>query len=397
MNPATTRPDGARMPPELTAVYAAGWDNALVNPMSRADAEARDAAGRPYTVVLLHGGRRHAVLDIAWGDGFCGVTVFDPAGRRVSRHELRGTGDGDLFLREARTWAGPPDVGEYEFPHVAARHRTTYRLTGGRTDIDEPAGDRGGSRHETRAGLLPPRLPIPRFGEWHALLGLAGASPAAITEEKRHRLPVRTAAGPPWLPPRPLRPDNLEALFAAGAERPLDDRRVRLSTRPAGTLRLPTGALVAADPSSLDYDHEPFTVTVPPGAYPVTVGLATFLDDPGHTRVCAARLDITDRPAARWEMALHAGQDLLDLGHDQFFGIGVDAGMACFVDASACDRLSEVWRDLDGLVDPRHIAVAGGDMVAWSSGWGDGAYPTWIGRDAGGAVTCFIADMLLFG
>jgi hypothetical protein len=35
-------------------------------------------------------------------------------------------------------------------------------------------------------------------------------------------------------------------------------------------------------------------------------------------------------------------------------------------------------------------------MVVWSSGWGDGCYPTWIGYDADGAVACFIADMLLF-
>jgi hypothetical protein len=36
-------------------------------------------------------------------------------------------------------------------------------------------------------------------------------------------------------------------------------------------------------------------------------------------------------------------------------------------------------------------------MVAWSSGWGDGADPTWIGRDASSAVTCFVADMLRCG
>ncbi|MEU5950442.1 DUF4241 domain-containing protein, partial [Micromonospora sp. NPDC047465] len=30
------------------------------------------------------------------------------------------------------------------------------------------------------------------------------------------------------------------------------------------------------------------------------------------------------------------------------------------------------------------------------SGWGDGAYPTWIGYDTTDAVTCFVADMLLF-
>jgi len=35
-------------------------------------------------------------------------------------------------------------------------------------------------------------------------------------------------------------------------------------------------------------------------------------------------------------------------------------------------------------------------VVAWASGWGDGAYPTWIGRDSSGEIACFVADMLLF-
>ncbi|WP_431903084.1 DUF4241 domain-containing protein [Amycolatopsis thermoflava] len=29
------------------------------------------------------------------------------------------------------------------------------------------------------------------------------------------------------------------------------------------------------------------------------------------------------------------------------------------------------------------------------SGWGDGSYPTWIGRTAGGAIACFVADFLV--
>lgn len=96
------------------------------------------------------------------------------------------------------------------------------------------------------------------------------------------------------------------------------------------------------------------------------------------------------------ELSLRHGHDPLDLGYHEFFGFGVDAGMACFVDADACDRLSEVRRDLDGLVEPRDDVIGATKMVAWSSGRGDDTYPTWIGRDTRGTVTCFVANMLLF-
>lgn len=40
--------------------------------------------------------------------------------------------------------------------------------------------------------------------------------------------------------------------------------------------------------------------------------------------------------------------------------------------------------------------IGSGDMVVWSSGWGDGVYPTWIGYDTTGVVNCFVAGMQLF-
>lgn len=379
----------------LEAVYADGFDNAVVNPLTREIAAARDAAGEPYTVLLLADSRRHAVMDISWRDRYCCVSRFDGAGRQLSCHELRGAPDGDLFLRKAATWAGAPGVGEHEFLHVAARHVTTYRLSGYRNDIDEPSGDRG-PRRETFTSQSPPRVPIPLFGQWQGLLALTGDEIGGITDAGRNPLPVRMASRPPWLPPRPLQPYGIDELVRPGSERLIGDRRLRLSAHAAGPLSLPSGSLVAADPSSLDYDGRPFTATVPPGAYPVTISLATFVDDPGHSRVAAARLDISDHAAVQWELALRDGEDLFDLGDRQYFGFGVDAGMACFTDAEACDRLSEAWRTFDGLVEPRYLALGDGDMVAWSSGWGDGSYPTWIGRDPAGAIACFVADMQLF-
>ncbi|MBM7494370.1 hypothetical protein JOD64_005592 [Micromonospora luteifusca] len=379
----------------LEAVYCDGWDAGVVNPLTAATAKARDAVGEPYTVLFLLNGRLRAAMDLSWCDGYCRITRFDAADRTLSMHLLRGTGDGDLFLREARTWDGPADAGRYEYPHVATRTTTTYSVSGTRTDIVEPHGDRG-VRQESTSEQRPPRLPIPAFGQWHELLRLAKEATSEVVDAVHHELPVSVESSAPWRPPRPLKPDGIEELFVPGTIVEIHDKRLQLSVHEAGELRLTSGRLVAADPSSLEFDAEPFTVTVPPGTYPVSISLATFLDDPRHSRVCAARLAVDDRPTVRWELALRDGQEIIDLGNRQFFGFGVDAGMACFVDADASERMKDVWLTLDGLVDPRHRTIDSGEMVAWSSGWGDGAYPTWIGYDAGGSVTCFVADMLLF-
>lgn len=374
-------------------MFADGWDGTVVNPLSRTEAEARDTAGRPYAVLLLADGRPECVLAVSWADGYCGTTRFDHLGRRVGADEWRRTPDGDLFLRCRRTWNGPDELGEHEFEHVAARHRTTYRLDGRRHDIDEPRGDRG-SRRDTSTAEAAPRTSRPAFGRWHDLLGLDGD--VRLVEAAAHGLPVTSNDSPPWLPPRPMAPRAPENLFVDGAERAVagGGERALLEVRRVGDLHLPSGRLIGTDPAWLEHDAVPYTVTVPAGRYPVTLSLARIGDDPRHVRVAAARLDVTDRPVHRWEMALRPGQDLLDLGNDEFFGFGVDAGMACFVDADEAGGRIDTWRSFD-FDDEPYLRVEDGGMVLWLSGWGDGAYPTWIGRDAEGGVACFVADMLL--
>ena len=362
----------------LTAVYCDGWDDAVINPLDRDVAEGRHAAGEPYSVVLVVGGRPHAVLDVALGAGYLGLTRFDGFGGRASRHQWRVAAEGDLFLREARSW------------RATTRTTVTFELNGRRTDLVERENSR--EQHYT-PDSPPPRTPVPVFGQWQALLEFAGDGRPDIADASGHPLPVREGTRP-WQPPRPMGPRRIEELFTDGTERPVRDRMMRISTRAAGPLHLPSGRLVVADPSSLDYGEDPFTVTVAPGTYPVMISLATFTDDPGHRRVAAARLQVLDSPTVTWELALRTGQDQLDLGDGEFFGFGVDGGLGCFVDEDNRERLAEQWERFDF---DRFTTLPGGDMVAWSSGWGDGVYPTWIGRDASGAVTCFVADMLLFG
>jgi hypothetical protein len=403
----------------VAAVYCEGWDddNGVVNPLTHDQAESRDSAGEPYSVVLLAGGGLHSVLDICWAEGYFAVTRFDAEGRKVAAHELRRAPEGDLFLRLTTTWSGPPGVVRGEFPRVAARHRTTWQIgSGRRTDLIEPAGDGGGRHVLTDLGRTPPRLPIPSFGRWKALLDrtarvhaeicasdyrdacaipLETGGPFRIVDAEAHDLPVSTSGERPWHPPRPRRPRGVNDLFRNGAEGSADGRRMIISTHSAGKLNLPSGRLVAADPSGLDAGQEPFVTTVPPGTYPVTVSLATFTDDPEHPFVAAARLDVADRRPVTWEPALRDEQDLLDLGYGEFFGFPVETGTACFVDEDNRERLSGQADDLK-LRGRRFTNHADGDLIAWSSGWGDGYYPTWIGRDHSGRVVAFVADMLLF-
>lgn len=178
-------------------------------------------------------------------------------------------------------------------------------------------------------------------------------------------------------------------------------------------LMMPTGQLTACDPFvSLPDDVAPFSTAVPPGAYTVVVSVveiehkdAPATEEP-HYRVAAAKVLVADKEVASWELALTGDQDLHDLGPDEFFGYGVDAGTGCFVDASAAGSFGPFdGLDDDVLLDAFYGPESGSPLVvtltdpasqatlvAFASGWGDGAYPTWVGRDDDGRVAAFVTD-----
>jgi Protein of unknown function (DUF4241) len=188
----------------------------------------------------------------------------------------------------------------------------------------------------------------------------------------------------------------------------------------AGVLSLATGRLVGCDPYWVEPGSDfnvPYTVTVPPGTYPVDVSFARQeTPDPrstlGTRLGAAARLTVRDEPAATWQLAVQPGQDLDDLGPGEFYGIPVDTGTAAFVDESALaalgdyvDRLHQ--QDMDAIEsDPLSLASINGaaynivlddttglNVVVFGCGMGDGDYPVWIGRNSSGDPTCFIADL----
>ncbi|WP_200213504.1 DUF4241 domain-containing protein [Micromonospora coerulea] len=186
-----------------------------------------------------------------------------------------------------------------------------------------------------------------------------------------------------------------------------------LEVHPAGEVVLPTGRVVGCDPLT-GAENDPYTASVDPGRYPARAWVSSIRAEDGGTdrRVAALELVIRDEPVARWEMALVAGQDPAELGADDFFGYGVDAGTGTLADPVALaaleeweyDHLEDVFLAEDpdaergpvpGLVSAVTDETTGANVLTVWSGWGDGCYGTWVGRAADGRIASFVTDFMV--
>ncbi|WP_181776961.1 DUF4241 domain-containing protein [Amycolatopsis pittospori] len=216
-------------------------------------------------------------------------------------------------------------------------------------------------------------------------------------------------------PQRPVRRDGFDDLFRDGLK-----VRVTLENRPEaivevaelGELDLPSGRLVAGDPSygGSSAMPGPFLVTVPPGGYPVSVAKVRLTDDDGgeYRRIAAARVRVRAEPVVRWELALTEGDDPAKAKAGEVYGYGVDSGIGSFLDATAAPALPRLVGDSgegplmklfenDGIGGAHLIRDGGAAVAAFISGWGDGGYPTWIGYTDRGQVARFVTDFHVIG
>ncbi|MEV4546188.1 DUF4241 domain-containing protein [Micromonospora echinaurantiaca] len=235
----------------------------------------------------------------------------------------------------------------------------------------------------------------------------AGSAGAALVAVTRGKADDRRPDRPEPSSRRAMRSD-LDVLFRPGSEFVLSDGvHGIIDVQRAGRLRLPTGRLIAADPSWLPSWQRlgiaPYTTSVPAGSYLVTLALVRFQTDRPAAMVAAAKLTIRDAPVSTWELALRPGEDLATLADDEFFGVGVDVATVCLFDATVLTvmarkaeeqpQIFEVWQgDQPVEVVDAESKV---NLIAFQSGLGDGHYPVWIGRTAGGQVCCFLVDMLI--
>jgi hypothetical protein len=180
-----------------------------------------------------------------------------------------------------------------------------------------------------------------------------------------------------------------------------------------GQLVVTSGALAASDPFVFP-NPPPFMQAIPAGRYPVSVAIARYgTGDERDERVAFARVELSNLPVTSWTMALTERQDPSALEHDGYFGYGVDAGTGCFMDPVAgrllaermdredeyfnliIDGMQTTYRDTRSWFDWRPSPEREENIICFSSGWGDGSYPSFFGFSAEGRVCTLLTDFFI--
>jgi len=180
-----------------------------------------------------------------------------------------------------------------------------------------------------------------------------------------------------------------------------DGKTVTVDGYLIGQLSLPSGRIVAAD-GFIMFDAKPFSRTVKPGAYPVTVAVAQL---GGDQRIAFAQIRFLDRRISKWEMAVTDGQDPSKLKEDEIYAYGVDSGTGSFADIGAQEVLSardarklvdDVMKEMKKVYEPTRdwvvVNTPKGSAVLFSSGWGDGGYASYFGLDDNGEPVVLVTD-----
>ena len=170
-----------------------------------------------------------------------------------------------------------------------------------------------------------------------------------------------------------------------------------------GLLKIFEGKIIACDPL-LCNNNLPFAAIFPIGQFPVQLAVAKINTD---ERVGFSRIKFSEENPKSWAIAVCEGQHIEDLGTDEIFGYGVDAGTGAFMDISGgkefmkflleqqdnyeiiIEEMEKTYKDTWSwlLLDRNDCIVA-----LFSSGWGDGFYATYIGYDSNGNICRLVTN-----
>jgi len=182
---------------------------------------------------------------------------------------------------------------------------------------------------------------------------------------------------------------DISSLFEQDREvRPWDEP-VRIDVRPLGAVSFPSGVIAVRDFGYGDYALEPLARRIEPGTYLAEVSTV-------GPRNAALRLLLSDEPVVQWRKASIA---------DGWGIVGVDAGNVAIHDlaalvASEAQQVDTLFEDqAAGLQSAPGVvfSISGkvDDAVMVTSGYGDGAYPSYWGLAADGSLASLVVDFLV--
>ena len=109
-----------------------------------------------------------------------------------------------------------------------------------------------------------------------------------------------------------------------------------------GAVHFPTGTIFACDPLVELAAAPPFLQTIPAGTYPVK--LCVVPSEKYGDRYACVKVEVSQEKPVRYELVMTGQEDLdEELGEDDYFGFGVDAGMGCVADVQTQAAFQAYW------------------------------------------------------
>ncbi|MEI0518407.1 DUF4241 domain-containing protein [Brachyspira murdochii] len=190
----------------------------------------------------------------------------------------------------------------------------------------------------------------------------------------------------------------------------------KLDILEVGEINITSGKIIACDPLAYLYDDiEPFIQTVKPDKYKVSL---LIIEE--EERIAIAKISFSNNEPKTYELAVTGEEDLSDIEEGEFFGYPVDAGMGCVCDYETALKYLEYEKELEekGDFDNRYddlfsdllednakknpkyqseygdwlnwnVPESDSNIVLFSSGYGDGYYPSYFAYDENNDICAF--------
>jgi hypothetical protein len=201
-------------------------------------------------------------------------------------------------------------------------------------------------------------------------------------------------------------PALFESAFVTGTTQTVNKNIFQLYGITIGRIKINSGYIIACDPMHIDEYGIPFTQLFPTGEFPLQLSITKLGN---QESIAFVRINFSAEPVQKWEFALQKGQKPMPIGGEEMPGYSVDAGVGIFIDKDASKVFDKkTARNMDTklfkeMENHYHIKwkyamhnFGSHNLAAFSTGFGDGYYATYIGFDANGKPCRLLTDFGLF-